>query len=107
MDYATAVRWVDAMNTLDHGAGYLGHNNWQLPTAPANDKGCARTGRHGESFGFNCSGSSLGSVYYHSLGLREPNTAVRIPPNKVGPFNDFQPYLYWSDLQPPTRSKDL
>jgi hypothetical protein len=96
MDYATAVRWVDAMNTLDHGAGYLGHNNWQLPTAPAEDHSCARTGRHGESFGFHCSGSALGSLYYGSLGLREPNTAVRIPNNTVGPFNDFQPYLYWS-----------
>jgi len=96
MDYATAVRWVDAMNTLGHGAGYLGHNNWQLPTAPAQDRSCARTGRHGESFGFNCSGSALGSLYYDSLGLREPNTAVRIPANKIGPFNDFQPYLYWS-----------
>ncbi len=45
MDYATAVRWVEAMNKLDHGAGYLGHNNWQLPTAPAKDKSCAHTGR--------------------------------------------------------------
>ncbi len=96
MDFATAVRWVEAMNTLDHGAGYLGHNNWQLPTAPAEDSSCARTGRNGESFGFHCSGSALGSLYYVSLGLREPNTAVRIPANKIGPFNDFQPYLYWS-----------
>jgi hypothetical protein len=54
MDYATAVRWVEAMNKLDHGAGYLGHNNWQLPTAPAKDQSCARTGRNGESFGFHC-----------------------------------------------------
>src|ERR1039458_4087826 len=53
MDYATALRWVDAMNS----AGYLGHNSWQLPTAPVTDKSCARTGRNGESFGFNCSGS--------------------------------------------------
>jgi hypothetical protein len=96
MDYATAVRWVDAMNRLDHGAGYLGHNNWQLPTTPAEDSSCAHTGRHGESFGFHCSGSALGSLYYGSLSLREPNTAVRIPANMVGPFNDFQPYLYWS-----------
>ena len=96
MDYATAVRWVDAMNKLDHGAGYLGHNNWQLPTAPDEDESCARTGRNGESFGFHCSGSALGSLYYGSLGLREPNTAVRIPANKFGPFTDFQPYLYWS-----------
>jgi hypothetical protein len=96
MDYATAVRWVAAMNALDNGAGYLGHNTWQLPTAPTEDKSCARTGRNGESFGFHCSGSALGSLYYGSLGLHEPNTAVRIPDNTVGPFNDFQPYLYWS-----------
>jgi hypothetical protein len=96
MDYATALRWVDAMNKADNGAGYLGHNNWQLPTAPSKDASCARTGRHGESFGFHCSGSALGSLYYGSLGVREPNTAVRMPANKVGPFIDFQPYLYWS-----------
>jgi hypothetical protein len=100
MDYATAVRWVEAMNALDHGAGYLGHNTWQLPTAPTEDNSCARTGRHGESFGFHCSGSALGSLYYGSLGLREPDTAVRIPTNTVGRFNDFQPYLYWSGSPP-------
>lgn len=96
MHYAAALRWVAAMNGFDNGAGYLGHNNWQLPTAPAQDKTCARTGRHGESFGFNCSGSALGSLYYGSLGLREPNTAVRMSGNKAGPFHDFQAYLYWS-----------
>jgi hypothetical protein len=96
MDYATAIRWVEAMNALDNGAGYLGHNNWQLPSAPAEDHSCARTGRNGESFGFHCSGSALGSLYYRSLRLREPDTAVRIPANTLGPFHDFQPYLYWS-----------
>ena len=96
MDYATALRWVNAMNSLDHGAGYLGHNHWQLPTTPVQDPSCAHTGLNGESFGFHCSDSALGSLYYASLGLREPNTAVPIPANKVGPFNDFQPYLYWS-----------
>ena len=96
MDYATALRWVEAMNTLDHGVGYLGHNNWQLPTAPAEDNSCAHTGRHGESFGFHCSGSALGSLYYGSLGLREPDSALPIATNIVGPFRDFQPYLYWS-----------
>jgi hypothetical protein len=96
MDYGTALRWVAAMNALDHGAGYLGHNNWQLPTAPTEDHSCARTGLNGESFGFHCSGSALGSLYYRSLALREPDTAVAIPANRRGPFSDFQPYLYWS-----------
>ena len=96
MNYATAIRWVAAMNAFDSGAGYLGHNNWQLPTAPDIDRTCKLTGRHGESFGFNCSGSALGSLYYVSLGLREPNSAVQNSQNHVGPFQNFQPYLYWS-----------
>jgi hypothetical protein len=96
MDYATAVRWVEAMNKADGGRGYLGHNNWQLPTVPVKDESCARIGRNGESFGFHCWGSALGSLYYRSLGLREPNTVVRIPANTVGLFKDFQPDLYWS-----------
>jgi hypothetical protein len=96
MDYATAIRWVTAMNAFDNGAGYLGHNNWQLPTTAATDASCEKTGRHGESFGFNCSGGALGSLYYVSFGLRAPDSAVPAMTNTVGPFRDFQPYLYWS-----------
>jgi hypothetical protein len=96
MNYATAVRWVAAMNASDGGAGYLGHHNWQLPTAPDSDRTCKQTGRHGEPFGFNCSGSALGSLYYASLGLREPDSAVPSSQNRVGPLQNFQPYLYWS-----------
>jgi hypothetical protein len=95
MNYATAVHWV-AANASDGGAGYLGHHNWQLPTAPDSDRTCKLTGRHGESFGFNCSGSALGSLYYASLGLREPDSAVPSSQNRVGPLQNFQPYLYWS-----------
>ena len=100
MNYATAVRWVAAMNASNGGAGYLGHHNWQLPTAPDSDKTCKLTGRHGESFGFSCSGSALGSLYYASLGLREPDSAVPSFQNRVGPFQNFQPYLYWSKSPP-------
>jgi len=96
MNYATAVCWVAAMNAFNSGAGYLGHNNWQLPTAPNIDRTCDRTGRNGESFGFKCSGSAMGSLYYVSLGLREPDSAVQNSKNQVGPFQNFQPYLYWS-----------
>jgi len=96
MNYATALRWVAAMNASNNGVGYLGHNTWQLPTAPGVDRTCSLTGRHGEPFGFHCSGSALGSLYYASLGLREPDSAVPPSPNRVGPFENFQPYLYWS-----------
>jgi len=96
MSYATVLRWVAAMNASNNGAGYLGHHNWQLPTAPDSDRTCALTGRHNESFGFHCSGSALGSLYYVSLGLREPDSAVPSSQNRIGPFQNFQSYLYWS-----------
>lgn len=31
MNYTSAVAWIQAMNN----ANFLGHSNWQLPTAPA------------------------------------------------------------------------
>lgn len=92
MTYASAVAWVDAMNA----AHYLGHANWRLPTTPATDPTCPKTGQHGNSFGFGCLGSALGSLYATFLGLTAPNTAVPIPLNTVGDFSNFQPELYWS-----------
>lgn len=92
MSYQAAAAWVQAMNA----ANYLGHSNWQLPTTPTDDKVCTKTGPTGGNFGFYCSLSALGSLYYNALGLKAPNTAVPIPGNTAGPFNNFQPYLYWS-----------
>ncbi len=92
MSYQAAAAWVAAMNA----ANYLGHTNWQLPTTPSADASCPFIGPHGESFGFGCVASALGSLYYNALGLAAPNTAVPIPNNTAGPFINFQPYLYWS-----------
>ncbi|HJT88220.1 MAG TPA: IPT/TIG domain-containing protein [Bryobacteraceae bacterium] len=91
MRYQSAVAWVAAMNA----AQYLGHADWQLPTTPSIDHNCGRTGPNGDSFGFGCTAGALDTVY-NAAGLKSPNTAVPIPNNTVGPFSNFQPYLYWS-----------
>jgi len=96
MRYDSAVAWVQAMNA----ANYLGHSNWQLPTTPTNDSGCGRTGPTGSNFGFGCTASAFGSLW-NALVLKAPNTAVPIPSNTVGPFSNFQPYLYWSQSGAP------
>src|SRR5271157_1281007 len=71
MDYATALQWVDALNSLNGGVGYLGHNNWTLPTTPTfpmTDPSCSAINRQGGgSFGFGCMNSDMGSLYYVSL----------------------------------------
>lgn len=46
MRYDAAVAWVQATNA----ANYLGHSNWQLPTTPANDSGCGKTGPQGAQY---------------------------------------------------------
>jgi hypothetical protein len=93
MKYASASAWVAAMNA----ANYLGHSNWQLPTTPYTDPSCAAKAPPGNNFGFGCHANALGYLYYTALGFQAPNTAVPIPPNRVGPFRNFQPELYWSD----------
>jgi len=99
MRYDAAVAWVQAMNA----ANYLGHSNWQLPTTPNNDSGCGKTGPTGNNFGFGCTASALASLW-NALGVKAPNTAVPIPHNMIGPFSNFQPYLYWSQSAAPPPS---
>ena len=92
MSYTAAQEWVKRMNR----ASYLGHAHWQLPTTPFEDPGCASKGPSDERFGFGCSASALGFLYYIALGVPAPNTAIPIPPNTVGPFQNLQPGVYWS-----------
>jgi hypothetical protein len=93
MSYTSAREWVRRMNA----ASYLGHSNWRLPSTPFNDSGCTSKGPSHERFGFGCSAGALGFLYYMALGIEAPNTAVPIPPNTVGPFQNFQPGVYWSN----------
>ena len=95
MNYTSAVAWVQGMND----ANYLGHSDWQLPTAPLTDHRCSGTGPgpYNEGFAFHCKFGALGYLYYTALGFHAPDTAVPIPPNQVGPFINFQPNVYWSD----------
>lgn len=116
MNYQTALNWVDALNLYhDPGyesIGYLGHNDWSLPTTPtyplALDLSCSSKNlRGGGSFGYGCLNSDLGSLYNStsSLHLQHPDTAIPISNNPVGHFSNFQPYLYWTDtpVPPPTK----
>ncbi|HXT69697.1 MAG TPA: hypothetical protein VN700_08075 [Vicinamibacterales bacterium] len=93
MTYPVARKWLAALNA----SKYLGRSDWSIPATPATDSGCSvAKGPNGNSFGFDCAQGAMGSLYYRGLGLKSPNTAVPIPPSKVGPFRNFQPYLYWS-----------
>ena len=96
MDYATALRWVAALNSYNHGSGYLGHNNWQLPVAALLDKSCADVGSNGGSFGPQCSGSALGSLYSASLKQTFPASVAPGFGATVGPLRNLKASYYWA-----------
>jgi hypothetical protein len=94
MNWATALNFVNALNSYDGGRGYLGHNNWQLPVTPLNDTTCSSYNNGG--FGASCTGSALGNLYYVGLGLSFPNSAVPEFTDMVPPFSNLHPSLYWT-----------
>lgn len=94
MDYRTALAWVAALNAYE-GRGYLGRNDWSLPTTPSKDPACSSKNRH--SFGFGCRQSMFAGLYASALGLTYPSTAVPMPVTTVKGFRGLQPYLYWSE----------
>jgi hypothetical protein len=101
MGYATALNWVGAMNQAD----YDGHRDWTLPITrtPSRDKHCSgKNKKGGGHFGIGCTQSPLASLY-NSFHLQAPDTAVAIPDATTGPFQDFQPYLYWTNVENPNQ----
>jgi uncharacterized protein (TIGR03437 family) len=96
MDYATAQKWVAALNAYNNGAGYLGHNDWQLPAAPLVDRTCASTGTNGGSFGPLCSGSALSNLYSVGLKLTFPSSVAPGFGATVAPLRDLKSSYYWA-----------
>ena len=96
MSYATALRWIAAMNAYDGGAGYLGHHDWQLPTNPPDDPSCAiAAGHSGNAFGPGCTASALGRLFSSVLGGTYPEG---LPPSPVdvGPMRGLRQGLFWT-----------
>lgn len=85
-----ALQWIAAMNAVDGGKGYLGTNRWRLPPTAKDDR-CSHN-----DFGFECTGSPMGKLYYGYLGHKRGEPVTQVPDVAVGPFRGVQPYLYWS-----------
>ena len=99
MAHDTAETWIIGMNTYDGGTytGWLGRTDWVLPPTIDPDPSC--------TISFSCTGSPMGALFYDQLGLSPGQPVVPTADTQTGPFNNLQPYLYWScgipDTQPP------
>jgi hypothetical protein len=85
MNDASAGQFISNMNAYDHGAGYLGQTDWQLPPVSTQcpTLGCV-------------TGNPMGILFYIQFGLRAGQPVVEPPDIAVGPFLHLWPSTYWS-----------
>jgi len=87
----TSMNWADA-NSWVAGLTVEGVTGWRLPGTLQPDASCDSQSA-GVSFGYNCTGSEMGNLFYNLLG----NTAAAgFTSHSSGPFSNIQNDSYWS-----------
>jgi len=87
MTWDKAQEWIAAMNTANYG----GANDWRFWSARNSD------GSH-PCFGFNCTDSELGHLFYVEGGLTA-GSPITDSSALTGVFTNLQDGLYWSNTE--------
>ena len=85
MDWATANAWAAGLTV----GGVTG---WRLPDTLQPDSSCEFQDV-GDSYGYNCTGSEMGNLFYNVLG----NTTGSL--SNTDPFSNVQSSRYWSSTE--------
>lgn len=104
LNWDEAEAWIGILNAQS----YLGYNDWRQPATAQPDATCSLTNGNGQSYGFRCVGSELGHLFNVSLG-NQNDLDSSCSPNcltSTGPFNNMQPYAYWSGTESDAISTD-
>ncbi len=91
-DAINPVIWASELSVNYGGTVY---DDWRLPTAIQPDYSCGSQ-MSGLSYGYNCTGSEMGHLYYTEFG----NTAGG-PLNNTDVFQHLQSTYYWSSSTSP------
>lgn len=94
MVWNTAQGWISAMNA----ANYLGYSDWRLPSTLQPDSSCSSQSG-GMSYGYNCTGSDIGHLFYNELG-GTAGVAISTSHNtNYSLFQNIQDSGYWSGTE--------
>ena len=100
------VNWAAGLNSpgiltynLDPGITVSWIGDWRLPITVQPDPNCLYTDSFGYGYGYNCTGSEMGHLYYTELG--NPSGAGGGLLNNTGPFTNLQAGAYWSGTEYP------
>ena len=88
MNWADANAWAASLNI----AGVTG---WRLPDTIQPDASCGGQSG-GVSFGFNCTGSEMGNLFYNVLGGSARSSITTTHNANYDLFSNVQSYYYWS-----------
>jgi len=113
MTWNTAEAWIAAMNAYNGGVGYLGYDDWRLPTMVDTGTSGCNFAYSGTDCGYNVQTGSaattvyseMASLFYDTLGnLAYYDTSGSGPQSgwgltNTGPFSNVRPNVYWSGLE--------
>ena len=90
----TAMNWADA-NSWAAGLDVSGVTGWRLADTIQPDASCGiQSG--GDSYGYNCTGSELGNLFYNVLGGVGGSSIVTTHNANYDLFSNVQSSRYWS-----------
>ncbi len=94
MNWTQSVGWIASLNAQNAGLGYLGTNDWRLPTTLQPDPSCGSQFNPGgpyplQGFGVGCTGSEMGHLF----------NVDGISSSTPSPFSNVQPGVYWSGTE--------
>lgn len=105
-DWQGALSWIDSLNALNSGAGFLGSSDWRLPKMTDTNVGCSFA-YSGTACGYNVdpTTSEMAHLFYATLanvagfdasGIQRSCTLFNPCTTNTGPFTNLRPANYWS-----------
>lgn len=89
-----AVKWAANLTYFD-SVRNVTYSNWRLPRTLLPDYTCDGSAVGYPMFGYYCSGSEMGHLFYVELGIEiEPGY---VPPYNASPFINLDRNWYWSE----------
>ncbi len=108
MTWTQSVGWIASLNAQNAGLGYLGKNDWRLPTVTDTGTSGCNFAYSGTDCGFNvdlATGemarmfySTLGNTGFFDTSVVATGCSGTTPYclTNTGPFSNLQPLYYWS-----------
>ncbi len=75
---------------------FAGYDDWRLPGLTESDPSCDNQGVAG-SFGYDCSGSEMGHMFYQVLGGKARTSIADVHNSNYDNFKNIQSAIYWVD----------